>query len=471
MEYVEIHALLFLCLKIKKTLDKYNKICGEAPCLKEVTQMNLTANNLKNCLNECISEIVSRHTEYSLVPRAFSRTRKWSLDKLIHFILSFGSQSLGTEILEYFQFQEGFPSVSSFVQQRKKLSFHAMENLFQLFYDRTEAAPALLKGYRIVAIDGSELSVPYNPNEENVIGENHHSTLYLNSLYDVCGKIFMDSVIQRGKGRNETDAACIMVDRISEKYPVIIMADRGYENYNLFAHIEERLFDYVIRIRDLGAIRTMAAGFDFPSDGSFDLTRDAIITRHSTGPCIVNRIKYKYLSTTSRFDYIKDSKSDDYGLTIRFVRFQLENGSYELIATSLSEDEFSTEELKKLYQLRWNIEVGFREAKYILGMKAFHSKQANSICQEIYSRIIMYNFSMLITIGIKIPEKGQKYHQQVNFSRAVRICVAFFKQTGNGPPIDIESTIAKFLLPIRPNRSRPRDAVSACVVSFNYRLA
>ena len=41
-----------------------------------------------------------------------------------------------------------------------------------------------------------------------------------------------------------------MVDRISEKYPVIIMADRRYENYNLFAHIEERLFDYVIRIRD-----------------------------------------------------------------------------------------------------------------------------------------------------------------------------------------------------------------------------
>lgn len=64
-----------------------------------------------------------------------------------------------------------------------------------------------------------------------------------------------------------------------------------------------------------------------------------------------------------------------------------------------------------------------------------------------------------------------KTSQQINFSRAVRICIAFFKQTGNGPPMDVESTITKFLLPIRPNRSRPRDAVSACVVSFNYRLA
>lgn len=433
--------------------------------------MNLNAKNLKDCLKECISEIVARHNDYSLVSGAFSRTRKWPLDKLIHFILSFGSQSLGTEILKYFQFQNGSPSVSSFVQQRKKLSFRAMEDLFKLFYHRTASTPVLFKGYRIAAIDGSELSLPYNPKEGNVIGENHYSTLYINSLYDVCSKVFMDVVIQHGNERNETDAACIMVDRLPENDPVIIMADRGYENYNLFAHIEERLFDYVIRIRDIGTAKTMSAGFDFPSNGPFDLTRDAVITRHSTGPCIVNRIKYKYFSKTARFDYIKDSKCDDYELTIRFVRFQLENGSYELIATSLSEDEFSADELKELYQLRWNIEIGFREAKYILGIEAFHSKQENSICQEIYSRIIMYNFSMLITANIKILEKDLKHPQQINFSKAVRICIAFFRQTENGPPINVESTIARFLLPIRPNRSRPRDTVSACVVSFNYRLA
>lgn len=43
----------------------------------------------------------------------------------------------------------------------------------------------------------------------------------------------MESVIQYGKERDETDetdVACIMVDRSSEKYPVIIMADCGYEN-------------------------------------------------------------------------------------------------------------------------------------------------------------------------------------------------------------------------------------------------
>ena len=88
--------------------------------------MNLTADDLKKCLNECISEIVFHHNEFSLVPKAFSRTRKWPLDKLIHFILSFGSQSLGTEILEYFQFQDGFPSVSSLRFSSKQKTDHQL---------------------------------------------------------------------------------------------------------------------------------------------------------------------------------------------------------------------------------------------------------------------------------------------------------------------------------------------------------
>lgn len=435
--------------------------------------MSKRVDDLKTCLDECILEIVSQRDKFSLVPKAFSRSRKWTLDKLIHFILSFGSQSLGTEILEYFHFQEGFPTVSAFVQQRQKLSAAAMEELFRLFCSRTDSAPTLFKGYRITAVDGSDLSLPYNPKEDNVIGDNHFSTLHLNCLYDVCNRVFLDAVIQHGKKENETDAACIMVDRLPETYPVIIMADRGYENYNLFAHIEERLFDYVIRIKDIGSSGSMASGFDFPSCGAFDLTRDVVITRHSTGPCTVNRVKYKYFSKKARFDYIENSKCDDYGMTIRFVRFELGDGSYELVATSLPQEEFSSDEIKKLYQMRWTIETSYRETKYILGMKAFHSKQENSICQEIFSRLIMYNFSMRITMGIKIPakEKDLRHRQQVNFTEAVRICIAFFRHRGNEPPFDVETTIARFLLPVRPSRSRPRDTVSACVVSFNYRLA
>lgn len=137
-----------------------------------------------------------------MVPEALSRSRKWTLVKLIHYIISFGSQSLGTEILEYFHFREGFHTVSAFVQQRQKLSAAAMEELFRLFCSWIDSTPTLFKGYRITTVDGSDLSLPYNPKEYNVIGDKHYSTLHLNCLYDVCNRVLLDAVIQHGKKEN-----------------------------------------------------------------------------------------------------------------------------------------------------------------------------------------------------------------------------------------------------------------------------
>ena len=161
-------------------------------------------------------------------------------------------------------------------------------------------------------------------------------------------------------------------------------------------------------------------------------------------------------SDTSLKNYIENSKSPDYEITIRFVRFLLDDNTYEVIATSLPEEIFSMEDLKEIYHQRWGIETGFRELKYILGLSAFHSKQENSILQEIYARLVMYNL---------------KYRLQINFTQATKICLNFFRYKGKEPPYDIEATIQRFLLPIRPNRKRQRVSVSTCVVSFNYRLA
>lgn len=91
-------------------------------------------------------------------------------------------------------------------------------------------------------------------------------------------------------------------------------------------------------------------------------------------------------------------------MTIRFIRFKITANTYESIATSLSEDSFSVEELKEIYRRRWGIETGFSEVKYILELQVIHSKQENSILllQEIYARLVIYNFSMAITLNTPI---------------------------------------------------------------------
>ena len=433
--------------------------------------VNTHANELKNCLLKIIDEMALSSDIFNLSGKpAFCRKSKFNFSTLIQFILSFGSSSLGHEIGEFFEYRKGVPTVSAFVQQRKKLSYTALEHLFHRFNECTLKKPVLYKNYRLLAIDGSDFSLPYNSQEDNVMGDNHFSTLHLNALFDVCNKNFLDAIVQKGLRENETGAACELVDRISEKHPVIIMADRGYENYNLFAHIEERLFDYVVRVRDSDN-SCMVSGLNLPKTVEYDITKRVVLTRHFSGPAAINTEKYKYLSKKSRFDYIENSKSPDYEITIRFVRFLLDDNTYEVIATSLPEEMFSTEDLKEIYHQRWGIETGFRELKYILGLSAFHSKQENSILQEIYARIVMYNFSMLIAQHVKPKEKDLKYKLQINFTQAAKICLNFFRYKGKEPPYDIEATIQRFLLPIRPNRKRQRVSVSTCVVSFNYRLA
>lgn len=360
--------------------------------------------------------------------------------------------------------------MSAFVQQRQKLDYSAFRYLFDKFNECIDDHPVLFKHYRLLAVDGSDLTLPYNPRENNVIADNHVSTLHLNALYDVCTKRFLDVVIQQALKEDECGAACKLVDRISEKHPVILLADRGFENYNLFAHVEERLFDYVIRVKGI-ASSGMVSGLELPNAPEFDVTKRIVITRHSTGPAAIMPNVYKYISGKSRFDYIENSKSPDYEMHIRFVRFQLSENNYEVLATSLPEDLFSVKDLKELYQLRWGIETGFRELKYILGLAAFHSKKENSILQEVFARLIMYNFSMCIIQKVSIKEKDRSYQLQVNFTQATKICLNFFKHRGNEPPYNIETTIQRFLLPIRPNRKRQRVTVGTCVVPFNYRLA
>ena len=433
--------------------------------------MNEYSKQLKKYILNIIREMAKEPEKFITSGKNhLCRKRKWDFSTLMRFILSFGSNSLGHEVGNFFEYQEGFPTVSSFVQQRQKLDYSAFRYLFDKFNECIDDHPVLFKHYRLLAVDGSDLTLPYNPRENNVIADNHVSTLHLNALYDVCNKRFLDVVIQQALKENEYDAACKLVDRISEKHPVILLADRGFENYNLFAHVEERLFDYVIRVKDVNS-NGILAGLELPDTQEFDVTKRIVITRHSTGPAAIMPGVYKYFSKKYRFDYIENSKCPDYEMYIRFVRFQLSENSYEVLATSLPEELFSMEDLKELYQLRWGIETGFRELKYILGLAAFHSKKENSILQEIFARLIMYNFSMCIIQKISIKEKDRSHQLQVNFTQATKICLNFFRYRGNEPPYNIETTLQRFLLPIRPNRKRQRITVGTCVVPFNYRLA
>lgn len=121
--------------------------------------------------------------------------------------------------------------------------------------------------------------------------------------------------------------------------------------------------------------------------------------------------------------------------------------------------------------MRWGIETSFRELKYAIGLNALHSKKRESIKQEIYARLILYNYCERIIRNIKLPLKKRKYTYQINFTRAVHLLRTYLriKKGGKHPP-DIESIIAKELEPIRPGRKNSRKIRPKSAVYFVYRF-
>lgn len=437
--------------------------------------MNYTAKSIKRVLKKSINEI-SLHPEiFAKNPgRDFTRARKLSFEQTIKTILAMTGKSLRGELMDYFNMDLSMPTVSAFVQQRNKINYRAFETLFHTFTNAVDESK-LFKGYRLLAVDGSDLHVPTNKAEtesfyQNAKEHKPFNILHLNALYDLNRNIYTDALVQPLKHRNEHQAFVTMVDRDTSTIPTIFIADRGYESYNNMAHVIEKGQYFLIRVKDLGRCGIIS-GLSLPDKAEFDVTVSVALTRSQSFET-KNRT-LKYLAHTTPFDYLpafsrKSIPVPPYVMSLRVVRFKLTEEVFEVLATNLPHTEFNTDQLKVLYAMRWGIETSFRSLKYSLSLMLFHSKKTEYILQEVFARLTMYNFTQLITSYITVKKKDTKLSYKVNFTAAVHICRDFFLKNIS-PPV-IEALLLQHLLPIRPGHSNPRKAHARSAAGFSYRI-
>lgn len=60
--------------------------------------------------------------------------------------------------------------------------------------------------------------------------------------------------------------------------------------------------------------------------------------------------------------------------------------------------------------------------KYNIGLASIHSKKQDFILQEIFSKLIMYNFAALISYQVEHPKD-----KRINFAKAIHFCYQYFK--------------------------------------------
>ena len=438
---------------------------------------------LRDSLYRIIDDTALHADNYSLNPgHDFTRNRKLPLPSLIKALIAMEGNSISKELYDIFNCNaddKQFISKSAFVQQRSKLKHEALHDILIDFNRRTGINDTnRYTGCKLYAIDGSDVNIAYNEDSDTYFPEKANSVtgrgfnqFHVNALFDITNSTFHDAVIQPSPKENEVEAARQLVRNLDDNAPRIFIMDRAYCALDLIATIQENpQSDYIIRARSnfIKEVRELA-------DAEYDFDASFIITTRQTNEDkeAIRKGLVKWLPGKSPKG--KDNKvvtwhhDDGYRMNLRIVKFQLDTGEWETLVTSLDRKNFPVEKLKELYHLRWGIETSFRELKYAIGLTNFHARKEESVKQEIYARLIAYNFCSRITNSIEIESKEDgKWEYQINFTMAVHICVCFLKSNVD---TDIREQIRRYVEPIRPGRSDERNIKPKSFIQFNYRVA
>ena len=129
-----------------------------------------------------------------------------------------GGNSTYKELLEAQGYDLNTATTSAFVQQRDKILSFALEFLLHEFM---QSFPDIktYRGYRLLANDGSDLHIATNPLDPETFFQNRpeekgFNLLHLNAMYDLCGRLYVDALIQPGRSENEPKALIDMVWRV-----------------------------------------------------------------------------------------------------------------------------------------------------------------------------------------------------------------------------------------------------------------
>ena len=174
--------------------------------------------------------------------------------------------------------------------------------------------------------------------------------------------------------------------------------------------------------------------------------------------------RYRWIQPHTTFDYIKPKESKFYDLKFRAVRFQISEETYETVYTNLDAKEFPIEKIKDLYHRRWGIETSFRELKYAIGLASLHGKKKEFMFQEVFARLVLYNYTSLIAHCVEIPEG-----KRVNISVATYFCRKFYMK--KIAPSNVLESISKHLSAIRPGRQFHRYQNLISPIGFQYRIS
>lgn len=354
-------------------------------------------------------EFVARHRTDE---RAFTRNRKLSFFNLLLFLLNQIKGSIQEEldafVREGDQTQAEVVSISkaAFTKARRFLKPSAFIELNRQLVSRLEAEHRLAtwKGLRLLAVDGSKVTVPntlavraHFGGQNNAYGTTAQALM--SQCYDVLNGLSLDVEVSPYKG-SEQALAYLHLQRISGDN--LFLYDRGYPATWLMAAHHERGQSFCMRMQTKGRYRCVE---DFTASSDTDTTVELRMGKEALAHC-------------KRYDIHTRT------LRVRLIKVLLPSGDIEVLATNLlNTARYPHSEFKALYHKRWGVEEDYKHHKHSLKLEMFSGKTVHAVLQDVHAKALTKNITQIATLGtearVKEISTERKHDYQVNFKQAL----------------------------------------------------
>lgn len=382
----------------------------------------------------------------------FTRNRKLPFEKLVLFIAKLCKKTLSFELEQFFE-QVNIPipcSVSAFSQQRMKLDgrFFYWWNmvLWQAFYAIGGENIKRWKGYRVIAGDGSSVSLVNNTSLGNFFGgqNNGHSdyaagrTYY---TYDVLNGLILFPWLGPYRSAEVGMAYQTILELGSQGQDMLMIYDRNFCSYKMAAlHLwQEKEVKFIIRAKE-----------------SLKQVRSFIESKQSSA----------IIELKPTFEAIKGLKDSGYIITyntvikVRLIRVELPH-SVEVLMTNLWEEDGCTiSDFKELYAMRWGIETNISLQKNILQLESFSGLTPKAVTQDFYATVFIANLHSLLikpaqhTVTNTIKRKhDQKINNNKSYGYLKKVIVQLFIENDTSYILErLHDLFIKNTLPVRKGR-------------------
>lgn len=141
------------------------------------------AKRIKKSLSKHVSYVVAHPEEFAILPKYFTRVRKWPLARILSILFNMQHEDLSDVLLNCLPKEESLEATytTSFIQQRSHLKPDALLYVFNHVLEDIcrVGASKTYHGYFLVAGDGSDISMPTEvisskPNEKASRKVQHH---------------------------------------------------------------------------------------------------------------------------------------------------------------------------------------------------------------------------------------------------------------------------------------------------------